>query len=822
MPSFKLAKVTISDLPTWLLVATLTALLSACGGGGGGSNSTNSESNPTVSILTGQFLDGPVEGLRYETETQSGYTDSQGRFNYRSGEEVTFYMGYIQLGKADADELITPFDFFPDAQGVDDNRVTNLARLLQSFDKNADHSDGIQLLDSIRINNSTIQTLNFLESEAGFEASNEVQELLAEHSISELISANEAQQNFASTLQGIPVPSAPNSGNNCEGSDFRCEPGTYRPIQPEVKGVPLYPLTSYLGYQPSRSYLANKTTMHLPSHPSDSLHLLAADYPEWFDIKDIAASQSVGLVTYYTTNPGSHKLSLAYIDNKLVGDLKYRDLNYSSPLSTEVCGLAAGAVATTLALEPGIYTFSAKTYQSQHCVEESYASNLLCDMNQTYRPLKVWSEEIIIEAGSCQLIEVNDFNLIAENPPVVPGEVDPEPEPGLAAPTLSATRDGGKITLNWNSIEGANGYVLWITDPNNATTNGGFAPNVNEFVVDVTIAGAYSFKVQAFEGTAPEYIDIVLGAESNVVEVNIDGSTDDSSLAAPNLSATKEGSKITLTWNDIEGANGYELFVSKTGEPDVNGAVEVGFGLHTNEYVYEAETEGSYYFLLRAWEWEDASNASDASVTNGPNSNVVEVDIDGSTDDPILVDCEQPGRDGGWEGCRNENGNEEGLWSFYIFDELSETYTYKDGVRNGPYISYDDSGAEQTTGNYVDGLYDGVWRNYQSGKLTIMNTYTNGVRNGPSSSSFGDGMWVGNYVDDLRDGVWSFYYLGTLSETVTYKNNVKNGPYSSYYDDEGWVGNYVDGKKEGVWDSYSNNEFSYSICYSNGLQLDCQ
>ena len=63
----------------FLLLALLPVGLVACGGGGGGPKT-----------LTGVFVDDPVQGLRYQTATQSGTTDAQGRFRYRSGQTVSF------------------------------------------------------------------------------------------------------------------------------------------------------------------------------------------------------------------------------------------------------------------------------------------------------------------------------------------------------------------------------------------------------------------------------------------------------------------------------------------------------------------------------------------------------------------------------------------------------------------------------------------------------------------------------------------------------------------------------------------------------------
>ena len=83
-----------------LLLFPLFALaLAACGGSG---------SSSTASV--GTFTDaGLVSGLQYQTATQSGVTDANGKFHYLSGETVTFKVGNIVLGQAIAGPALNTF-----------------------------------------------------------------------------------------------------------------------------------------------------------------------------------------------------------------------------------------------------------------------------------------------------------------------------------------------------------------------------------------------------------------------------------------------------------------------------------------------------------------------------------------------------------------------------------------------------------------------------------------------------------------------------------------------------------------------------------------
>ena len=114
--------------------------LSSCGGGGGGS------SNPTS---TGVFIDSPVINIGYRTETQNGVTNSRGEFQYHPGETVTFFIGDLEFPSVLADERVTPLDM-ADTDDVFHHMVVNIARLLQTLDKDGDTSNGITIADSVR------------------------------------------------------------------------------------------------------------------------------------------------------------------------------------------------------------------------------------------------------------------------------------------------------------------------------------------------------------------------------------------------------------------------------------------------------------------------------------------------------------------------------------------------------------------------------------------------------------------------------------------------------------------------------------------------
>ncbi len=99
-----------------------------------------------VGTLQGIFTDSKVEGLKYTTETHTGFTDENGEFDYEEGETVTLYVGDIRLGSAPAAEEISPIDI---ASAVDADinslEVQNIAAFLQTLDEDGNPDNGIKI-----------------------------------------------------------------------------------------------------------------------------------------------------------------------------------------------------------------------------------------------------------------------------------------------------------------------------------------------------------------------------------------------------------------------------------------------------------------------------------------------------------------------------------------------------------------------------------------------------------------------------------------------------------------------------------------------------
>lgn len=132
----------------------VTAMLTACGGGGDSESTlitpdapipvvpTPVEPMPTES-KTGTFSG--IEGLSYSSGESSGITDENGSFEYEVGKVITFKIGDIVIGQTNGGATLT-LSNLGDTESVE----TNITRLLNVLDDDANPDNGIQIIDSVR------------------------------------------------------------------------------------------------------------------------------------------------------------------------------------------------------------------------------------------------------------------------------------------------------------------------------------------------------------------------------------------------------------------------------------------------------------------------------------------------------------------------------------------------------------------------------------------------------------------------------------------------------------------------------------------------
>ena len=129
-------------------------------------------SNNPRHVAVGVFA-GPVCGLRYRSLTCSGVTNERGEFEYRAREAVTFSIGGIVLGTAAGAPQISLAQLANRTDGridkLNDPFVTNLARLVQTLDRDGNVETGLSIAPAVHDLVGTVP-MNFAQSEIEFES----------------------------------------------------------------------------------------------------------------------------------------------------------------------------------------------------------------------------------------------------------------------------------------------------------------------------------------------------------------------------------------------------------------------------------------------------------------------------------------------------------------------------------------------------------------------------------------------------------------------------------------------------------------------------
>lgn len=125
---------------------------------------------PPPPNATGRFIDSEVIGLNYDCAGNTGVTNSLGQFQYVTGQSCTFAIGGVTLGSGTGAALMYPVSLVTGAQpGVDNDAVSDIARLLLSLDDDANPANGIVITPAVRAALASA-TLGAAFGSAGFAA----------------------------------------------------------------------------------------------------------------------------------------------------------------------------------------------------------------------------------------------------------------------------------------------------------------------------------------------------------------------------------------------------------------------------------------------------------------------------------------------------------------------------------------------------------------------------------------------------------------------------------------------------------------------------
>jgi hypothetical protein len=107
-----------------------------------------SDSSSGSSKKSANFVDSAVVGIGYKASPSGleGVTDADGKFEYKTGDTVTFFIGGIELPPIiPTDEYLTPAHWASSEDWDTDQLVINIAIFLQSLDADGNLKNGIQI-----------------------------------------------------------------------------------------------------------------------------------------------------------------------------------------------------------------------------------------------------------------------------------------------------------------------------------------------------------------------------------------------------------------------------------------------------------------------------------------------------------------------------------------------------------------------------------------------------------------------------------------------------------------------------------------------------
>ena len=207
------------------------------------------------------------------------------------------------------------------------------------------------------------------------------------------------------------------------------------------------------------------------------------------------------------------------------------------------------------------------------------------------------------------------------------------------------------------------------------------------------------------------------------------------------------------------------------------------------------------------------------------------------------------------EGIVSDDGVKDGSWKeYYDSGKLRALGAYDKGKQVGEWIYYYPDGKVEQRGRFSkSGKFEGTWKwFYPDGSLKRDEAYINGLLDGPTVEydetgavikqgeyieGLENGKWIleigeyreeGDYKAGLRNGIWKFYYLSKAvgnNKQLFFEGNfiddLPNGKHVYYWNngnkkDEG---TFVMGRKEGDWTKYNEDGSVFlMISYKGGIE----
>lgn len=167
-----------------------------------------------------------------------------------------------------------------------------------------------------------------------------------------------------------------------------------------------------------------------------------------------------------------------------------------------------------------------------------------------------------------------------------------------------------------------------------------------------------------------------------------------------------------------------------------------------------------------------------------------------------------------------------GPWNFYFTDktvEITGSYNNK-GEKQNEWIWFYPNGDTMTVAHYEEGDLEGPYAEYdENGKYLVKGSYEGGVEQGGWYYRTNNVTEQGKYDGGLRIGLWeTLYDTGKPAYEIHYDQGLRDGKYTAYWDNGNikTTGKYIKGLQDGSWTQYDEDgTLILTTIFKNGNEI---
>ena len=269
----------------------------------------------------------------------------------------------------------------------------------------------------------------------------------------------------------------------------------------------------------------------------------------------------------------------------------------------------------------------------------------------------------------------------------IPPEVTPEPTPSLATPDLKVSSVLGtrKVVFNWEPVAEADGYqiVRWNPEKGKFVGLKTILSSSGKLSYEklLSFGKSYTFRIRAFK-LADDNITRIFGEYGDDITISV---PQYSKWEKPKVVAsTKTGNmKVYLSWNRIDDANGYKIYLYNKNEGKYN-LVNTIVRSNITSYILSGLSPATRYaFRVRSYAINDDGSQINGKISSvakviTPPRQISKVTISSSSGNPVIS----------WEKISGAKG-----YKIYRCSSLNGTYKAIKTLTNGRAVTFADLNA---------------------------------------------------------------------------------------------------------------------------------